>query len=68
MGKRPLVPEAKAALDKLKMEFASEIGISLDGKYQGNTSSRVNGATGGPIGGMMTKKMIEEFEKNLIDE
>lgn len=68
MSRKPLVPEARAALDRLKMEFANEMGIELDEDYQGNKSSRLNGATGGPIGGMMTKKMIEKFQRNLIDK
>lgn len=68
MSRRPLVPEAKQKLDKLKTEFENEIGIELNNKYEGNKSSRANGHTGGNIGGLMTKKMIEEYEKHLIDK
>ena len=68
MSKRPLVPEAKNALDKLKIENANEIGINLNNNYKGNTSSKANGATGGKIGGLMTKKMVEDFERKLIDK
>lgn len=68
MSRRPLVPEAKEALDKMKVEFANEIGLKLSEEYKGNQSSRLNGTVGGPIGGLMTKKMVEEFEKKLIDQ
>ncbi len=68
MSKRPLVPEAKSALDKLKIESANEIGIELNNKYKGNASSKANAATGGAIGGSLTKKMVEAFEKKLVDK
>ncbi|KGK81486.1 alpha/beta-type small acid-soluble spore protein [Clostridium sp. HMP27] len=68
MSKRPLVPEAKEALDKLKTEFANEFGVELNDAYKGNNTSKLNGYIGGPIGGLMTKKMVEAFEKNLIDK
>lgn len=68
MSRRPLVPEAKEALDKIRIESANEIGIELNNKYKGNVSSKANGSVGGPIGGLMTKRMVEAFEKNLIDK
>lgn len=68
MSRRPLVPTAKAELDKLKNETATEIGLKLNDDYKGNRASKLNGAVGGPIGGMMTKKMVEDFERKLIDK
>ena len=68
MSKRPLVPEAKNALDKLKIENANEIGINLNNNYNGNKASKATGATGGKIGGLMTKKMVEDFERKLVDK
>jgi small acid-soluble spore protein D (minor alpha/beta-type SASP) len=68
MSRKPLVPEAKEKLDKLKTEFENEIGIKLNHAYNGNKTSRSNGHIGGNIGGLMTKKMIEEYEHNLIDK
>ena len=68
MTRRPLVPEAKNSLDKLKTEYANEIGVKLDNDYKGNKASKLNGAVGGPIGGMMVKRMIEDFEKKLTDK
>lgn len=68
MSKRPLVPEAQAALDKLKIESANELGIELNDSYKGNGTARANGATGGPLGGLSTKKMVEAFERKLVDK
>lgn len=68
MSKKPLVPEAKDKLDKIKTEYANEIGTKLNNEYKGNRTSKSNGYIGGPIGGLMTKKMVEEFEKKLIDK
>lgn len=53
--------EAKAALDKFKMEVASEIGVPLTNGYNGNLSSYQNGS----VGGEMVKKMIENQEKQM---
>lgn len=60
--------QTRSKLDKLKIEFENELGIELNDNYKGNKSSMLNGRVGGPIGGLMTKKMIEEYEKNLIDK
>ena len=47
------VPEAKAALDKFKMEAANEVGVNLKQGYNGDLTSRQAGS----IGGQMVKKM-----------
>ena len=56
-----VVPEAREALDKFKMEAASEVGVNLKQGYNGNLTSREAGS----IGGQMVKKMIEEYERNM---
>ena len=55
------VPEARAAMDKFKMEAASEVGVNLKQGYNGDLTSREAGA----VGGQMVKKIIESYEKNL---
>ena len=55
------VPEARAAMDKFKMEAAAEVGVNLKEGYNGDLSSREAGS----VGGHMVKKMIESYEKNL---
>ncbi len=56
-----VVPEAREALDKFKMEAASEVGVNLKQGYNGDLTSREAGS----VGGQMVKKMIEEYEKNM---
>lgn len=68
MSKRPLVPEAKAALNKLKTEYANEIGITLNSEYNGNTLSQAEGLVGGKIGGRMTREMVKTFEEELANK
>ena len=55
------VPEARAAMDKFKMEAAAEVGVSLKEGYNGDLTSREAGS----VGGQMVKKMIESYEKSL---
>ena len=55
------VPEAKAAMDKFKMEAANEVGVNLQQGYNGDLTSREAGS----VGGQMVKKMIESYEKSL---
>ena len=47
------VPEAKAAMNKFKMEAASEVGVNLKDGYNGHLTSREAGS----VGGQMVKKM-----------
>ena len=55
------IPEAKAAMNKFKMEAAREDGVNLKQGYNGDLTSREAGS----VGGQMVKKMIESYEKNL---
>ena len=55
------VPEARAAMDKFKMEAASEVGVDLKEGYNGHLTS----LEAGSVGGQMVKRMIESYEKNL---
>ena len=55
------IPEAKAAMDKFKMEAANEVGVNLKNGYNGDLTSREAGS----VGGQMVKKMIESYEKSL---
>ena len=43
------VPEAREAMDKFKMEAASEVGVNLKEGYNGDLSSREAGSVGGQI-------------------
>ena len=48
-----VVPEAKEAMEKFKMEAANEVGVNLKQGYNGDLTSRQAGS----IGGQMVKKM-----------
>lgn len=56
-----VVPEAKEALERFKMEAANEVGVNLKQGYNGDLTSRQAGS----VGGQMVKKMIESYEKGL---
>ena len=55
------VPEAKEAMNRFKMEVASELGVPLSNGYNGNLTSAQNGS----VGGYMVKKMIEAQERQM---
>ena len=58
---KTLVPEAKEALEKFKMEAANEVGVNLKQGYNGDLTSRQAGS----VGGQMVKKMIEKYENDI---
>jgi len=58
---KKLVPEAKEALDKFKMEAANEVGVNLKQGYNGDLTSKQAGS----VGGQMVKKMIESYENSI---
>ena len=51
------IPQAREAMDKFKMQAASEVGVNLKQGYNGDLTSREAGS----IGGMMTKKVVEQM-------
>ena len=58
---RIVVPAAKEAMEKFKMEAANEVGVNLKQGYNGDLTSRQAGS----VGGQMVKKMIEAYENGL---
>ena len=61
MANKSVNPNARGALDKFKMEAASEVGVSLKQGYNGDLSSKQAGS----IGGQMVKKMISSYENGM---
>ena len=59
-----MVPNAREAMDKFKMEAANEVGVNLKQGYNGDLTSRQAGS----VGGQMVKKMIESYENGLNKE
>ena len=61
MAKKSVVPEAREALNRFKMEAASEVGVNLKQCYNGDLTSKQAGS----VGGQMVKKMIEQYENGM---
>ena len=61
MNNKKLVPEAKEAMDKFKMEAASEVGVTLKQGYNGDLTAKQAGS----VGGQMVKKMIMNSENAM---
>ena len=59
-----MVPEARAAMDRFKMEAAAEVGVNLKQGYNGDLTSRQAGS----VGGQMVKEMIESYEQNMANQ
>ena len=55
------IHEARSAMNKFKMEAASEVGVDLKEGYNGHLTSREAGS----VGGQMVKKMIEDYENKI---
>ena len=59
---KTVVPQAKQALNQMKLEIANELGMN---NYQqmdkGNLTARENGY----VGGYMTKKLVEMAEQQM---
>ncbi len=56
-----VVPEAKDALNRFKMEAANEVGVNLKQGYNGDLTAKQAGS----IGGQIVKKMIESYENSM---
>lgn len=52
------VPEAKNAMEKFKMEVASELGVDLK-------SENLTAKDAGKVGGNIVKKLIERAESEM---
>ena len=61
MANKNVVPEAKEALNKFKMQAASEVGVNLTNGYNGDLTSKQAGS----VGGQMVKKMVESYENQI---
>ena len=55
------IPQAREAMDRFKMQAASEVGVNLTNGYNGHLTSREAGS----VGGQMVKKMIEAYEQGM---
>lgn len=63
-NKQSLVPEARAALDKFKMEAANEVGVNLKQGYNGDLTSKQAGSIGGQMVNIICPERNMNFERN----
>ena len=54
-------PNAREAMNRFKMEAASEVGVSLANGYNGDLTSKQAGS----VGSQMVKKMIQAYENGM---
>lgn len=65
MANKIVNPNAREALNQMKMEIASELGI--DSNISGaNETSYANGKKGGDLGGLMSKQLVNMGKEELI--
>ena len=60
---RLVVPGAREAMDKFKMEAANEVGVNLKQGYNGDLTSRQAGSVGGQMVKKMTPVRTAKFER-----
>ena len=60
---KPVNPGAENALDRMKLEVASELGIADQVRSQGWAT--ITSADCGRVGGHMVRKMIEQYESGM---
>lgn len=58
------IPEARGALNNMKYEIASELGINLKQGDNGDLTSRENGY----VGGYMVKRLVEQAERQMAGQ
>ena len=60
---RIVVPGAREAMDKFKMEAASEVGVNLKQGYNGDLTSRQAGSVGGQMVNIMSPVRTANYER-----
>jgi len=63
-GKSSLVPEAREALNRFKMESAGEVGVNLKQGYNGDLTSKQAGSVGGQMVNNVCLVRTMKFERN----
>ena len=58
------IPQAKEAMNKFKMQAASEVGVNLTNGYNGHLTSREAGSVGGQMVKNVCPGRIAKFDRN----
>ena len=61
---KTLVPEAKEAMERFKMEAANEVGVNLKQGYNGDLTSKQAGSIGGQMVNNMNPVRTMRFERH----
>ena len=67
MANKNVNPNAKKALEEMKLEIANEIGVETNNKYGSNNTSYENGQLGGRVGGLMSKRLVKWDNKLYLN-
>jgi len=62
-SRKPVNPASENALDQMKLEIASELGIAE--RVRSSGWATMTSADCGRVGGQMVRKMIEQYESTL---
>ncbi len=60
-----VVPEAQEALNRFKMEAASEVGVNLKNGYNGDLTSKQAGSVGGQMVNIMCPVRTVHFSREI---
>ena len=63
MANKNVVPEAREALNRFKMEAANEVGVNLNQGYNGDLTSRQAGSIGGQMVNNMNPVRTMRFDR-----
>ena len=63
MSNKHVVPGAKEAMNKFKMEAANEVGVNLKQGYNGDLTSRQAGSVGGQMVNKMSTVRTSKYDR-----
>lgn len=61
---KTLVPEAKEALERFKMEAANEVGVNLKQGYNGDITAKQAGSVGGQMVNSVNHRRTLSFDRH----
>ena len=62
-NKKTMVPSAREAMNKFKIEAANEVGVNLKQGYNGELTSKQAGSVGGQMVNIMTPVRTANYER-----
>ena len=59
------IPQAREAMDRVKMQPALEVGVNLTNGYNGHLTSREAGSVRGQMGKKMCPERTKKYEREI---